>query len=79
MRFLQSDADWALFEPSVSEMESLHGRPPRNHPCILDAVLRIARTGAPGRDPSDCSKVRKPFGMTPMPQIYRCSERLAAP
>ncbi len=45
-----SDAEWAFFEPFVTEAGPLRGRPPRDHRRTLDAIFWIARTGAPWRD-----------------------------
>jgi len=45
-----SDAEWAFFEPFVTEAGPLRGRPHRGHRRTLDAIFWMARTGAPWRD-----------------------------
>ncbi len=50
IRGLLSDLEWSFFEPFVTEMGALRGRPPLDHRRTLDAVFWIARTGAPWRD-----------------------------
>ena len=50
VRGLLSDDEWAFLEPLVIERGPLRGRPPVDHRRTLDAVFRIARTGAPWRD-----------------------------
>ena len=50
IRGLLTDKEWAFFKPFVIARGALHGRPPRDHRRMLDAVFWIARTGAPRRD-----------------------------
>jgi transposase len=49
-RWLLTDGEWAVFEPFLVEAGPRGGRPPRDHRRVLDAILWIARTGAPWRD-----------------------------
>jgi len=45
-----TDEEWAFFALFLIESRSRGGRPPADHPRVLDGVFRIARTGAPWRD-----------------------------
>ncbi len=49
-RGLLSDDEWAVFSPFLVESGSRGGRPPVNHRRVLDAVLRVTRTGLAWRD-----------------------------
>jgi transposase len=44
-----SDAEWARLRPLLPD-RARTGRPPKDHRPILDALLWLARTGAPWRD-----------------------------
>ncbi|HEX2137772.1 MAG TPA: IS5 family transposase [Microvirga sp.] len=44
-----TDRGWAHLEPLLPPKPST-GRPPKDHRLILDALLWLARTGAPWRD-----------------------------
>lgn len=50
VRGLMTDREWAFFAPFVIATGSKSGRPPADHRRVLDAILWIARTGAPWRD-----------------------------
>ncbi|WP_406857177.1 IS5 family transposase [Alsobacter sp. KACC 23698] len=50
MRGLMSDEEWAFFAPFLVRTGARSGRPPTDHRLILDAIIWIARTGAPWRD-----------------------------
>jgi transposase len=50
IRGLLTNEEWACFEPFMVEAGPSGGRPPRDHRRNLDAILWIARTGAPWRD-----------------------------
>lgn len=50
VRGLLTNEEWACFEPFMVEAGPSGGRPPRDHRRNLDAILWIARTGAPWRD-----------------------------
>jgi len=49
-RFMLSDAQWELIEPHCLGKKSDPGRSGRDTRLFLEAVLWIARTGAPWRD-----------------------------
>ncbi len=44
-----SDAEWARLAPLLPARAAT-GRPPKDHRLVLDALLWLARTGAPWRD-----------------------------
>ena len=44
-----TDREWARLEP-LFPRRSRTGRPPKDHRIILDALLWLAKTGAPWRD-----------------------------
>ena len=44
-----SDAEWARLEPLLPP-RPVTGRPPKDHRPVLNALLWLARTGAPWRD-----------------------------
>ncbi len=44
-----TDAEWTRLEPLLPR-RSRTGRPPKDHRPIIDALLWLARTGAPWRD-----------------------------
>ena len=44
-----SDAEWARLRPLLPP-RARTGRPPKDHRLVLDALLWLARTGAPWRD-----------------------------
>jgi transposase len=50
IRGLSTDEEWRFFEPFVVSANPLGGRPARGHRRVVDAIYRIARTGAPWRD-----------------------------
>jgi transposase len=48
-----SDTEWARLRPLMPD-RSCTGRPPKDHRVVLDALLWLARTGAPWRDLPEC-------------------------
>ena len=61
-RFLLSDHQWRLIEPYCFGKKSDPGRTGNNTRLFLEAVLWIARTGAPWRDlPSEFGKWNSVF------------------
>jgi transposase len=50
IRGLLTNEEWSFFEPFVVSASPLGGRPARDHRRVLNAILWIARTGAPWRD-----------------------------
>lgn len=44
-----SDREWARLRPLLPDRPRV-GRPPKDHRLVLDALLWLARTGAPWRD-----------------------------
>lgn len=55
-RMILTDAQWALMEPHCLGKKSDPGRTGGDGRMFLEAVLWIARTGAPWRDLSDTSE-----------------------
>lgn len=53
MRNELTDAEWALLEPLLPQRQGQRGRPAKDHRLILNALLWLARTGAPWRDLPD--------------------------
>jgi transposase len=47
-RHALTDREWTRLEPLLPKRRT--GRPPKNHRTILDALLWLAKTGAPWRD-----------------------------
>ena len=45
-----TDEEWSFFAPFLTTPSQRGGRPPADHRRVLDAVLWVARTGAPWRD-----------------------------
>jgi transposase len=45
-----SDDEWAVFAPFLIGSRARSGRRPLNHRRVLDAVLRVTRTGLASRD-----------------------------
>jgi transposase len=45
-----TDAEWARLRPHLPPQERRTGRPAKNHRTIIDALLWLAKTGAPWRD-----------------------------
>ena len=48
-RHALSDCEWNLLEPLLPQRAQT-GRPPNDHRTIIDALLWLAKTGAPWRD-----------------------------
>ena len=48
-RHALSDCEWNLLEPLLPQRAQT-GRPPKEHRAIIDALLWLAKTGAPWRD-----------------------------
>jgi transposase len=65
-----NDAQWAFFEPFVTETGPLRGRPPSNHRRILEGIFWLARTKSPWRTlPEEFGKWRAVYG-----QFHRWSQ-----
>jgi transposase len=45
-----TDAEWAIFDPFLTQQSAQGGRPPKDHRRTLDGIFWITRTGAPWRD-----------------------------
>ena len=62
-----SDAEWSRLEPLLPGRAAT-GRPPKDDRTVIDALLRLARTGAPWRDLPEC------FGpwQSIATRFYRC-------